>query len=411
MGRKIAPRKKLVTISPLSRKALSIEESKTLALSARARKMKAEGIDVVSLTAGEPDFTTPQIVKDAGIRAINENFTKYTANAGIPELLKAIARKFQVENNLMFDPSQIIVSNGAKHSIYNALQVLCNRGDEVLIPSPYWVSYPEMVKLVDAIPIVVKTSETNQFKMTPAQLKKHLTKKTKALILNSPCNPTGAVYSQEELEAFGAVLAKNQVFVISDEIYEKVVYDGQSHFSIGSIPEMRDKVVTINGVSKAYSMTGWRIGYAGASRAIVEAMDKIQGQITSNASSVSQRAALAALTNDLSVEIQGMVGQFDQRRRFLISAFDALKGISYVDPKGAFYLFFNVKQYLKKSVDGMRINNADDLCEYLLVRHNVAMVPGTTFGDAHWVRISYACSMGELEKGVERIRLGLGAIG
>jgi aspartate aminotransferase len=271
---------------PLSKKVAAVEESQTLALSARARKMRDEGIDVVSLTAGEPDFPTPQPIKDAAIRAINENFTKYTSNQGITELLRAIAGKFEKDNDLHFDPSEILVSSGAKHSLFNALQAICDRGDEVIIPAPYWVSYPMMVKLVDATPVIVQTSADKDFKITPAQLRKAITKKTKVLMFCSPSNPTGVVYTPEEIYDLAEVVAKAGIYVVSDELYEKIIYDGFQHVSIGSVDPIRDQVVTVNGVSKVYSMTGWRIGYLGARRDIVRAAEKVQSQMTSNASSI-----------------------------------------------------------------------------------------------------------------------------
>ena len=393
----------------LSKKAISLEASQTLALFARAKKMKAEGHDVVSLTAGEPDFPTPQPVKDAGIKAINENFTKYTSNAGIPELLKAISEKLRRENNVDVPPSQILVSNGAKHSVYNALQAMCNKGDEVLIPAPYWVSYPEMAKLADATPVVITSSIKNDFKITAAQFKKAITKKTKALILNSPSNPTGSVYSPEELEALGEVVRTTGIYVISDEIYEKVMFDGATHFSIGSIDAIRDRVVTVNGVSKAYSMTGWRIGYMAAHKDIYTAAEKLQSQMTSNASSISQRAAHAALTINLDKDIAYMVSEFDKRRTYLMRAFQSLK-VEFNYPKGAFYLFINVKPFLNTSADGMKVKTSDDLSEYFLMKHHLAMVPGTGFGAKDYVRISYACSMAELEKAMERLRKGFGKL-
>ncbi len=393
-------------MKPFSKKALALEASQTLALSARAKKMKSEGIDVISLTAGEPDFPTPQIVKDAAIKAIQANFTKYTQNQGIPELLESIARKFRSENNLPFEPAQILVSCGAKHSVYNALQALCNKGDEVIIPSPYWVSYPEMAKLADARPILVKTAADNDFKMTPAQLKRAITKKSKILILNSPCNPTGAVYTQQEIEALGEVVAKSGIYVISDEIYEKVIFDSLRHFSIGSIGKIRDQVVTVNGVSKAFSMTGWRIGFMGGNKKIIEIAEKIQSQVTSNASSISQKAAFAALSNDLGGEIRSMVDEFDRRRQYLVKEFQSIKGMEFIYPKGAFYLFFSVKSYIGATVNGKKMRHSDDLSEFLLTEHKVATVPGTGFGDKNWIRMSYACSMEELKKGVERIKEG-----
>jgi aspartate aminotransferase len=365
--------------------------------------MKSEGIDVVSLTAGEPDFPTPQIIKEGAIRAIQENFTKYTQNQGMAELLKAVAEKFKRENGIATEASRVLISNGAKHSVFNSLAAICNRGDEVIIPAPYWVSYPEMVKLVDAKPVIVRTSFGNQFKMTPAQLKRVVTRKTKAMILCTPSNPTGAVYSESELRALGAVVATKSFFVIADEIYEKILYDGETHFSLGSIPEIAERVITVNGASKAYAMTGWRMGFLTAAKEIVEAAEKVQGQVTSNASSISQKAILAGLTNDLSGEIKTMVGEFDKRRRFLVEAFGNMK-IPFVYPRGAFYLFFNAKQFLKRNVGGRTLKTTEALCEHLLTNHLVAMVPGVGFGAPDWIRLSYACSMQELEKAVARLQ-------
>jgi aspartate aminotransferase len=391
---------------PISKKIAKLEESQTQALAARARKMRAEGIDVISLTAGEPDFPTPQLIKDAAIQAINENFTKYTSNQGIPELLHAITHKFLKDNDLKYEPSQILVSCGAKHSIYNALQAICDEGDEVIVPAPYWVSYPEMVKLVDAEPVIVETSPTNHFKMTPAQLRRAVTKKTKALILCSPSNPTGAVYTPEEIYQLAEVVAKTGIYVISDEIYEKIIYDGYQHVSIGSVEPIREQVVTINGVSKVFSMTGWRIGYMGARKDIVQAAEKIQSQMTSNASSISQKAALAALTNDLSAEVQSMVHEFDRRRKFLLAEIDKIKGLKYIYPRGSFTLFVDIKPFLGVKLNGHAITTSDEMVDFFLNEHNVAMVPGTGFGAPHWMRLSYACSMEDLQKAVRRLHNG-----
>lgn len=393
-------------MKPISRKIATLEESQTQRLASQARKLKAEGIDVVSLTAGEPDFPTPQVIKDAGIRAINENFTKYTANAGIPELLKAITEKFRRENRIDYKTSEIIVSCGAKHSVFNALRALCDRGDEVIVPAPYWVSYPEMVKLVDATPVILKSSQANQFKITPAQLAKAVTKKTKALILCSPSNPTGSVYSREEIERLAAIVKKAGIYVISDEIYERIIYDGMSHFSMASIPGLRDQVVTVNGVSKVFSMTGWRLGYMGAREDIVKAADKIQSQTTSNASSISQKAALAALTGNLESEVRHMVDEFDRRRKFLVEAMKTIPKLEFIYPQGSFTLFLNVGPFLQKGRNDTRPKTSDALCEYFLTGHNLAMVPGTGFGAPSWIRLSYACSMQELQKGVERLQAG-----
>ncbi|HTP13000.1 MAG TPA: pyridoxal phosphate-dependent aminotransferase [Bacteroidota bacterium] len=391
---------------PLSKKISRLEESQTLRLSARARNMRAEGIDVVSLTAGEPDFPTPQPVKDAAIRAINENFTKYTANEGIPELRHVITHKFKNDNDLNFEPSEILVSSGAKHCVFNALQALCDRGDEVIIPAPYYVSYPEIVKLVDATPVFVQTSVKNDFKLTPAQLRKAITRKTKAMILCSPSNPTGAVYTPREIFDLAEVVARTGIYVISDEIYEKIMYDGHQHASIGSFEPVRGQVVTINGVSKVFSMTGWRIGYMGARRDIIEAAEKVQSQTTSNASSVSQKAALAALSLDLKAEVMGMVREFDRRRKFLTGEIGKVTGLQFIQPGGAFYLFMNVKPFFKSRVNSHTLNSSEDIAEFFLNEHNVAMVPGSGFGAPHWMRLSYACSMEDLQKAVRRLHNG-----
>jgi len=318
----------------LSEKILNLAESETLRISALAKNMKAQGIDVVSLSAGEPDFPTPEHVKEAAIQAIKENFTKYTQNQGIPELINAIIEKFRRDNNIEYKPTEILVSNGAKHSIFNALQAICNPGDEVIIPAPYWVSYPSMVALVDAKPVILKTDIRSSFKITPEQLKETITEKTKALIFNSPSNPTGTVYTEDEIRKIAEVVYEKNIFVISDEIYEKIIYEGK-HFSMASIKELKNLVITINGVSKAYAMTGWRIGYLGASEEIVKLANKVQGQMTSNASSISQKAALAALTGPQE-PVRKMVNEFKIRRDFLCSELKQIPGIEVFCPIGCF---------------------------------------------------------------------------
>lgn len=385
------------TALSLAPRAASLEPSPTMALSARARKLKAEGRDIVSLTAGDPDFTTPEPVKEAAHQAIRENFTGYTDNRGLPELLAAISRKFQAENGLSWGPSEILVSCGAKHSIFNALSALCGPGDEVLIPAPYWVSYPEMVRLVDARPVILETPAPG-FKLTAAALRAAVTPRSKALILCSPSNPTGGVYTREELEELGAVVADSGLAVISDEIYEKILFDGAKAFSIGSIAAIKDRVITVNGVSKAFAMTGWRIGYMGGPREIVAAAETIQSQVTSNAASISQKAALAALTLDLSGEIAAMVAEFDRRRRFLMRSFREL-GLPFVEPLGAFYLFFDARPWFRPGW----AQTGGEFCERLLQDEGLALVPGEGFGAPGWARLSYAAKMSELEKAVERL--------
>jgi aspartate aminotransferase len=392
-------------LKSLSRVVDKTEASQTLALTALAKKLYAEGVDVVTLTAGEPDFPTPFHVKEAAKQAIEDNRTTYTANAGIPELRKAIADKFQKDNNLSFSPDQILVSNGAKHSLYNTLKAICNEGDEVIIPAPYWVSYPQMVTLVDSIPVVVQTKEENDFRLTPDELRGVITSKTKALLFCTPCNPTGAVYSREELEKLAEVIAEHEIYVIADEIYEKVIYDGVQHFSIGSVPAIRDYVVTVNGFSKAYSMTGWRIGFLGAKQEIVTNAEKVQGQVTSNASSISQYAALAALSGPED-ELRRMAAEFSRRRDFIHGEVTSIEGISCVKPKGAFYVFPNVGAYYGRSFKGKKMESGDDIARFLLDEERVVVVPGSGFGAMDHVRISYACAMTELEKAAERLKRG-----
>ncbi len=388
----------------ISKKVAKAEASITLALTALAKKMKADGIDVVSLTAGEPDFPTPNHIKQAAIKAIEENFTKYTINAGILELRTAIAEKLKRDNNIHTDASRVLVSNGAKHSIYNALAAMCNKGDEIIIPAPYWVSYPEMVKLVDAKPVIVQTNEKTEFRMTAKQLKKAITPKTKALILCSPSNPTGSVYTRSEIEEIAAVVKKSGIYVISDEIYEKVIYDGAQHFSIGSIDAVKDLVITVNGVSKAYSMTGWRIGYLSAAKLIVDAAEKVQSQVTSNPNSIAQKAALAAISGP-ETEVTYMVGEFKKRRDYIVRELNALPGVTCLTPQGAFYVFPNVSTFFGKSFNGKKIKTSDDISQFLIHEAQVVVVPGVGFGAKENIRLSYACSMGDLEKAIARMKV------
>jgi len=392
-------------VKSLSVKIQQIEESQTLAFTNLARQMKAAGQDVVSLTAGEPDFPTPPHIKMSAIRAIEEDFSHYTANEGIPELLKAIARKFERDNNLHFETSQILVSCGAKHSVFNALQAICNPGDEVVVPAPYWVSYPEMVKLVGARPVCVEALHEHRFKLTAQQLRKAVNAKTKALLFNSPSNPTGAVYTQGEIEELAEVVFDSGIFVISDEIYEKVIYDGAKHFSIGSVKSIRDQVITVNGLSKAYAMTGWRIGYLGAAKEVTQAAAKVQSQVTSNATSISQRAAVDAL-NGPSEEVERMVSEFKRRRDYIYQELSRIPDLELSEPKGAFYLFPCVKNFAGRRVKGKIMRDDMDICYHFLNEEQLVMVPGTQFGAKNYLRLSYACSMKELEKAVRRLKSG-----
>jgi len=397
-------------VKSLSLKVRQLEESATLAFTQLARRMQQEGTDVANLTAGEPDFATPPHVKMAAVRAIEENFTHYTANQGIPELISSIIEKFERDNGLRFERPQILVSCGAKHSIYNVLQAICNPGDEVVIPAPYWVTYPEIVKLVDAKPVIVQTAGADQFKISTAQLRKAINAKTKAFIFNSPGNPTGSVYSQGEIEELADVVKDSGVFVIADEIYEKVVYDGVRHFSMGSINQIKDQVITVNGVSKAYAMTGWRIGYLGASTQVAEAAAKVQSQVTSNATSISQRAAATALSAP-SDDVHKMVEEFCRRRDFAMKEISRIPGVELQEPKGAFYLFPSLKSFIGKRMNGALIKDDMDLANFFLKEQHVAVVPGSGFGAKNHMRISYACSMRELENGLNRIKEGCRKLG
>lgn len=393
----------------LSLKIQQIEESQTLAFTALARQMKEAGQDVVSLTAGEPDFPTPPHIKMSAIRAIEENFSHYTATEGIPPLLKAIQKKFERENNLKFETSEILVSCGAKHSVFNALQAICNPGDEVVIAAPYWVSYPEMVKLVGAKPVFIEALHQAHFKITPRQLRTAINGKTKAFIFNSPGNPTGAVYSQGEIEELADVIEETGIFVISDEIYEKIVYDGTKHFSIGSIKNIRDQVITINGLSKAFAMTGWRVGYLGAAKAVTQAAAKVQSQVTSNATSISQRAAVDAL-NGPTEDVTAMVKEFKRRRDYVVGELSAIPRLDLSEPKGAFYLFPCVQKFAGKRFGDKILRDDMDICYFFLNEEQLVMVPGSPFGAKNYLRLSYACSMKDLEKAVKRLKSGFGKI-
>ncbi len=387
----------------LSRRVREIEESQTLALTALALKLKAEGVDVISLTAGEPDFPTPAHIKQAAVKAIEEDFTHYTANNGIPELRTAIAQKFARDNNLHFKPEEILVSCGAKHSIFNAVQALCDSGDEAVVISPYWVSYPEIVKLANGKPVIVQTSADADFKLTAAQLRRAVTSRTKLLILNSPGNPTGTVYTREEIEELAQVVHAAGIFVIADEIYEKVIYGGIEHFSIGSINRIADQVITVNGVSKAFAMTGWRIGYIGGRKDVVAAAAKVQSQTTSNPTSISQKAALAAITGPED-DLKKMTAEFQRRRDFLCKQLGSVKEFQFRIPQGAFYLFPKIDSLYGRIGNNLVLKNSGDLSQYLLKQARVASVPGTAFGAKDYIRLSYAYSVGTLETAVERIR-------
>ncbi|EOC99772.1 pyridoxal phosphate-dependent aminotransferase [Caldisalinibacter kiritimatiensis] len=387
----------------LSKKGLEITPSATLEITAKAKEMKKQGIDVIGFGAGEPDFNTPINIQQKAIKAINDGNTRYTSASGIIELKKAICEKFKSDNNLVYNENNIIVSNGAKHSLYNALNAILNPGDEVIIPVPYWVSYPELVKIADGTPVLVETKEENDFKYTIEDLEKSYNKNTKAIILNSPSNPTGTVYTKEELEMIADWAVKNDIFIISDEIYEKLIYDGYEHVSIASISDkVKDLTIVINGMSKAYAMTGWRIGYAAANEEIIKVMNNIQAHTTSNPNTISQYASVEGLTGDQSI-ISEMKKHFIDRRNYMVDKINSIKGLYCKKPKGAFYVMANISQLKGKVVKGVEINTSIDFCNLLLDKGNVAVVPGAAFGSDNYIRLSYATSIENIKEGLTRI--------
>ena len=394
----------------ISRRAQGIKPSPTLAITAKAKVMKASGIDVVGFGAGEPDFDTPEHIKKAAVKALEEGFTKYTAADGIDELKDAVLRKFKRDNGLDYDRSQILISCGGKHCLYNLAQVLFDTGDEVIIPSPYWVSYPPIVTLADAIPVILETTEGNGFKVDPDELRGKITKRTKALIINSPCNPTGTTYTESELRTIADIVLEKGIYVISDEIYEKIIYDGFKHVSIASFnEEIKERTIVVHGVSKTYSMTGWRIGFAAGPRPIIEGMNKIQGQSTSNPTSISQKASQEALDGPQDV-VEAMVREFHKRRDYIIDRFNSMEGVSCIKPVGAFYAFPNFSSYLGRSYGGKPIKDSMDLADFFLNFGRVAVVPGVAFGAEGFERLSFATSMQNIEIGMDRIEKALGEL-
>ncbi len=378
----------------LAKRVCGINESVTLQITSKAKKMVKEGIDVASFAAGEPDFDTPEHIKTAAIKAISDGFTKYTPSSGMPELRDAIASKFKKDNSLDYLPSQIVVSNGAKHSLYNTFQTICDSGDEVLIPAPYWLSYPAMVLMADAKPVIVETSSVNDFKVTEKDILSKITRRTKCIILNSPSNPTGSVYDRSELQVIAKIAVERDIMVVSDEIYEKLIYDNKKHVSIASLgKDMYDRTVTINGVSKSYSMTGWRIGYAAGPKEIMTAMGNLQSHATSNASSISQKATIEAMTSDQRF-ITEMKSEYEKRRDYMMSRVSAFKNVSYVRPEGAFYLFCDISKTGKDSVA---------LASELLTDAHVAVIPGEPFGASDHIRLSFATNMETIKKGMDRM--------
>ncbi|MBI3870457.1 MAG: pyridoxal phosphate-dependent aminotransferase [Verrucomicrobia bacterium] len=378
----------------ISQRAASLAPSLTLAIDSKAKQMKAAGEDVVGFGAGEPDFDTPQHIKDAAAKALAGGFTKYTPSSGIPELREAIAAKFKQENGLSYKPSQIIVSSGGKHSCYNVIMALCQEGDEVIIPSPYWLSYPEMVKLAGAASVILPTTDQTEFKVTPEQLRAAITPRTRLFILNSPSNPTGAVYTREEIRALGDVCVRSGVLIMSDEIYEKLVYDGATHTSVAAFSQAHyDHTIVVHGFAKAWSMTGWRLGFLAAPEPIAQAIDAIQSHSTSNPTSFAQKGAVAALTGSQE-HLPRWLEEYARRRSYAHQRLNAIPGLTCVNARGAFYLFPNISRLGLKSID---------FCARLLEEEKVAAVPGIAFGAEGYLRISYATSMANIEKGLDRL--------
>jgi len=395
----------------ISRHVQRVQPSATMAISAKAAALRRQGVDVVALSAGEPDFDTPRHIKDAAIRAIEEGFTKYTMpSSGIVELKEAICRKFAADNGLQYSVDEVIVNNGAKHCLFLAVMALVNPGDEVIIPAPYWVTYVEQPRLVGGEPVIVPTSPASGLKLTPEELRRAITPRTRLLYLNTPANPSGMVYSREELAALAEVAVEHGVWVLSDEVYEKLVYDGAEHVSIASLgPEIRARTVVVNGVSKAYAMTGWRIGYAAGPAPVIAAMNKVQNHEVSHPASISQKAAVAALGGP-----QESIGQmrqaFDARRRYMVARLNALDGVSCRLPQGAFYAYPDVSALYGRRAGARAIADSVSLCEYLLDEAQVACVPGVGFGTQAHIRLSYATSMANIERAMDRIEAAVGRL-
>lgn len=387
----------------LAKRVISINPSPTLAITAKANKMRAEGINVIGFGAGEPDFDTPDNIKEAAKQALDKGFTKYTPTSGIKELKEAICRKFKNDNGLDYTPEEILVSCGAKHSIFNIVMALCNEGDEVIIPAPYWVSYPEMVSIAQGKAVILKNTPESNFKVTAEQLKKAITPKTKILIMNSPSNPTGMVYGKDELLSIAEVIVEKGIYCISDEIYENIIYENNRHFSIAALtPKVKPLTITVNGVSKSYSMTGWRIGYMAGPKEIIKAMSNLQDHSTSNPASISQKAAVEALSGPQQ-DLSKMLKAFTERREYIVKRLSSIPLISCLKPQGAFYVFPDVSKLLKKEFRGKKIGDSITLTDILLTEAKVAVVPGAVFGDDNFIRLSYATSMENITEGLNRI--------
>ncbi|MGI6176078.1 MAG: pyridoxal phosphate-dependent aminotransferase [Christensenellales bacterium] len=385
----------------LSERVLKIQGSITLSIDAKAKAMKAQGEDIIGLGAGEPDLDTPDIIKQAAKEALDKGFTKYTPVAGMMELRQAISDRLKSEG-LCYMPQEIVVSNGGKHSLYNIFATILNPLDEVLIPLPYWVSYPEMIQVCGGVAVFVETDEKSGFTLDIKKIEEAITPKTKAIVINSPSNPTGAVYTKEQLEAVAQLAQKHGFFVISDEIYSELLYEGGPFFSIGQLPGMKEHVIISNGMSKVFSMTGWRIGFTAAPEPIAKAMTNFQSHTTSNPNSIAQYASVAGL-NEVRDEVKNMRREFDRRRTYMSEAINGIEGLSCVPPKGAFYIFMNVRGAFGKSVNGQPIHSSMDFADVLLQDQKVAVVPGIAFGNDHYVRLSYATSMENIERAIQRL--------
>ncbi|XTR37965.1 pyridoxal phosphate-dependent aminotransferase [Paraclostridium tenue] len=386
----------------ISNKLKSIQPSVTLAITAKAKSLKAQGIDIIGFGAGEPDFRTPKHIRDAAINAIENESIGYTAASGMESLKKAICDKLKRDNKLEYTQDQIVVSNGAKHSLFNTLSAICNPGDEVIVPNPYWVSYPELVRLVDANPVFVECPEEAEFKYTIEALEAAITDKTKAIILNTPNNPTGTAYKEDDLRSIADLAVKHNIYIISDEIYEKLLYEG-THTSIASFNEdIKDLTIVVNGVAKAYAMTGWRIGYTACNKEIAKAMSNFQSHATSNPNTIAQYATIEAL-NGPEETLNEMIKAFKERRDFMVEKINSIENLSCLKPQGAFYVMVNISKLIGKTINGKAINNSIDFADYLLDDAKVAVVPGIGFGNDNYIRLSYATSLDNIKEGLDRI--------
>ena len=394
----------------LSKKANSISPSITLEITGKANELKAQGVNVMSFAAGEPDFNTPKNIIEAAIKAMDDGYTKYTKTSGIVELRKAICKKLHQENNLNYSEEQIVVSTGAKQCLANTFLAILNKGDEVILQNPCWVSYTELIKLADGVPVIVNCDENDGYKLSAKNIEKAVTSKTKAILLNSPHNPTGIVYNKNELEEIAQIAKKYNLIIISDEIYEKLIYDGEEHVSIASLSEdAYERTIVINGLSKTYAMTGWRVGYTASSAKLAKIMSSVQSHMTSNVCSISQYAALEALTGPQD-SINMMKNAFEERRNFMMKKLEEIDEVSFIKPQGAFYIMVNITYFIGKSINGVKINNSIEFAKMLLEEEKVAVIPGAAFGLENFIRLSCATSMEVIEEGLDRIKSFLGKL-